>query len=151
MIVGGLLVFILILLLSILKMSIETIYISLFMIGVSGTLLYLIPYLLLIESVSPDYRSAISGILPLFDDLSLIYLPILYEFTQSWRIIYYLNLVLTAIALLPIIYFIRESPKFLVSDGKFKQAKEVYKFIANVNKQRMFPNQLEGESKSQHC
>ena len=61
------------------QMSIETIYISLFMIGVSGTLLYLIPYLLLIESVSPDFRSAISGILPLFDDLSLIYLPILYE------------------------------------------------------------------------
>ena len=79
MIVGGLLVFIIILLLSILKMSIETIYISLFMIGVFASLLYLIPYLLLIESVSPDYRSAISGILPLFDDLSLIYLPILYE------------------------------------------------------------------------
>ena len=48
-------------------------------------------------------------------------------------------------AFLFLVFFIKESPKFYVSVKKYEQAREVYKYIASVNKREMFSNKLEGE------
>ena len=49
--------------------------------------------------------------------------------------------------ILPLLLFVRESPKFLVSVRRFSQAREVYSTIARMNKRPMFEEELEGEGR----
>ena len=122
LVVGGLFLFILTLVLFLCKISPVTIYFSLFMLGIASQLLMTISFLLLFESVSSDYRSAVSSFLPFFNDLSLIFLPLLNQVMTNWRVIYWTSIGLALSMLLPLICFIKESPKFLASVGKFEQA-----------------------------
>ena len=144
MILGGLILLILTLSVWLIKMSVVTIYVCLFFLG----LLYplsIISYMLLIESVSPDYRALAGTAINLLDSLSSIYLPLIYQFGLSWWIVYWISFGLSVFSLFPLLFFIRESPKFYVSVGKFSKAREVYQFIAKLNKKPMFSQVLEGE------
>ena len=79
------------------------------------------------------------------DSLTNVWLPLFYEFSNDWRILYWLNLAFTFFLALPFLLFVQESPKYLVSLKKFRQARNTYSFIAKINKKRMFLNRLEGE------
>ena len=56
-----------------------------------------------------------------------------------------MSLGLSLFCFFPFIFFMRESPKFYVSVGKFEEARKVYKYIAKINGKHMFTNKLEGE------
>ena len=56
---------------------------------------------------------------------------------------------LCVLAFVPLLLLIRESPKFLVSVKKFKEARQVYNYIAKINKTPMFISNLKGEDKEE--
>ena len=65
---------------------------------------------------------------------------------MSWWIAYWICFGLSVFSLFPLLFFIRESPKFYISVGKFSEAREVYRYIAKLNSKPMFSERLEGES-----
>ena len=77
MILGGLILLILTLSVWLIKMSVVTIYVCLFCLGLLYPLT-MISYMLLIESVSPHYRAFTGTAINLLDSLTLIYLPLIY-------------------------------------------------------------------------
>ena len=74
-------------------------------------------------------------------------LPLVYQFGKSWWIVVWFNLGLSLLTLFPLLFLIRESPKFYVSVSKFQEARLVYEHIAKLNKKPMFHNRLEGEER----
>ena len=113
--------------------------------GLGSPLTVVIPYLLLMESVSPDYRSFTCFVIFLFGSISNVYLPLIHEFGKDWWIVFWIEFGLALSAFLGFLFFVRESPKFYVGTKKFDKARQVYSYIAKVNKRPMFTNQLEGE------
>lgn len=77
--------------------------------------------------------------------LSNLYLPLIYKFGRDWWIVFWLSIALSLLSFFPLLFFVKESPKFFVSVGRFASAREVYSFIAKVNNKPMFFNKLEGE------
>lgn len=75
-----------------------------------------------------------STLLTLIDSLALIYLPLIYQFGKDWWIVFWLSMAISIVAILPLVIFVRESPKFLVSVRSFSRAREVYRFISKVNR-----------------
>ena len=142
MIVGGAILHILIFLLLFIKMTSVTIYITLFFMGLESPLLISLPFLLLIEIVFPSRRALFSMIMNFFDGLSPIILPLFYDYGKNWWILYWINMGITVLGLLVLLFFVKESPKFYVSVRKFEKAKEVYSHIAKTNTKEMFTNKL---------
>lgn len=140
MIVGGLLLLILTLVLFLVKLTVVVVYVGFFLLGFGAGLIVLIPYLLLIESVGPEYRATTSAILNLIDSFSNFYLVVAYQFGKRWWIVFWIDLAVSLLVFFPFLFFVRESPKFYVSVGKHKKAKQVYRFIAKLNKKPMFAN-----------
>ena len=79
------------------------------------------------------------------DGLSNVWLPLLYQFGKSWWILYYLNLGLAIVLIIPLILWVLESPKFLISRNRFSPARAAFAKIARWNGRPMFANPLEGE------
>ena len=142
---GGLLLFLLTLSLYFIKISTEIIYATLFLMGLGSPLTVVIPYLLLMESVSPDYRSFTCFVIFLFGSISNVYLPLIHEFGKDWWIVFWIEFGLALSAFLGFLFFVRESPKFYIGAKKFDKARQVYSYIAKVNKKPMFINKFEGE------
>ena len=86
MAVRGLLLFILTHLVYLIKISELTIFVTLFLFGLEAPLIMAIPYLLLIESVLPQYRDLASFSLNFCANLSFV-LTMLYQFGRSWWIV----------------------------------------------------------------
>ena len=149
LIVGGGIFHILILFLLLIKMSSTTIYVTLFLVGVGSPLLFSLSYLLLIEIVSPSRRALFNMIMNLADGSTPLLLPLFYQYARNWRILYWINLSLTGVSLLVLVFFAKESPKFYVSIHKFEKAKDVYSHIAKVNRNPKFSTKLEGEKKEE--
>lgn len=56
---------------------------------------------------------------------------------------------LALILLIPLIFLIPESPKFLMGQHRYQDARNVYERIANVNGKPMFSEKLEGEDEEE--
>lgn len=142
MIAGGALLNILIFLILLIDMSVVTIYITLFFLGFESPLLISLPYLLIMEVVSPNKRALFSMILNLFDGTTSLFLPLFYQYGKNWWILYWINLALTVLGLLGLVSFVKESPKFYVSIRKFDKARAVYNHIAETNRKPMFSSKF---------
>ena len=147
MMLGGLLLYVITLSVYLIEMSAITIYVTLFLFGFYSPF-SMIGYMLIIESVSPRFRGFTGTAILLLDDLNSLCLPLIYQFGRDWWIVFWISFGLSVFSLFPLLFFIRESPKFYVSVGKFGKGREVYKYIARVNKKPMFSQQFEGERNS---
>ena len=145
MVLGGVISHALILLQIKIKFNIYSLYGLLTLIGFQAALSANCGYLLLIELVGPGSRALFCALLNGIDGgIGNTLLPLYYKYIKNWWYLYYFNVVYSAALALPIIFFIPESPKFLIAQRKFPQARAIYRRIARCNRRRMFPNKLEG-------
>ena len=115
LIVAGALLYILFFLLLLFKMTVVTLYLALFFLGLESPLLVSLTFLLMTEIVRPSRRALYSMFMNVFDGLSPLTLTALYEYGKDWWILYWINMGLTVLGLLMLLLFIKESPKFYVS------------------------------------
>ena len=119
MIMGGLILLVLTLSVYLVKITVSTLYATIFLFGLEAPLIESLPYLLLMESVSPKSRAFASAALSLFGSLTFAYLPLIYQFGKDWWIVYWLDMGLAILIFFPFLFFVKESPKYLVSIRKF--------------------------------
>ena len=90
-----------------------------FFLGFKASLTVSLSYILLLEIVSPNLRAIFNAVLGSFDSLSTLCLPFFFEYAKKWRYLYWENLGLAALLILPHVLLVKESPKFLVSRRRF--------------------------------
>ena len=120
------------------EVSHTSICILMFFFGINTPLTLSISYLLLLEVTAPSSRATVSAIACLVESSCNVWLPLLYEFGRKWRILYWLNIGLALFLVFLFLIFITESPKFLVSVKKFREARRSNKFMAKINEKPMF-------------
>ena len=81
----------------------------------------------------------------ILDTSTMFWAPFVIEYGKSWWIIYWLDLSICVALILPLVCFIIESPRFLISVNKYPKAREVYATIAKINKRPMFSEKLVGQ------
>ena len=69
----------------------------------------------------------------------------MYLYIADWYPWFVVNICLVSLLLLLYIFYMKESPRYLISKRKFKEARAVYSFIAKVNGKPKFNHPLEGE------
>ena len=130
MIFSGYIAHIVIQLIYLIDFSTTSIYIAMFFFGLKTPLTTSLSYLMLLEIVGPSYRATACAINSVLDGTTNLWLPLLHQFGKSWWILYWLNIGQAFLLIIPLLIFVKESPKFLVSVKKFMQAKQVYSCIA---------------------
>lgn len=114
LVVGGLVLHIVNQLIYIIKLNTTTLYIAIVIFGFKGAITILVSYLLLVEIVSPKFRAVFCALSNGIDGSSNAWLPLVYQFGKSFWILYWMNFILAITLLTPMIFFIPESPKFLI-------------------------------------
>ena len=118
---AGVISHILINIILLVKVNIATIYAYLSLIGFNASLNSHCAYLLLLEIVGPNYRSLYCALLNGLDGgAANVLLPLFYLFLKNWYYLLYFHIAYAAALVLPIWFFIPESPKFLISKQRFK-------------------------------
>ena len=145
LVVGGVVLHILTQLIYIIKLNVASLYAATCILGFKAAITNLVTYLLLVEIVSPNFRAVFCALANGFDGGSNAWLPLVYQFGKSYWVVYWINLALAAVLLIPLIFFIPESPKFLIGQRRYAEARKVYERIAQVNRKPMFTERLEGE------
>ncbi|KAI1305343.1 Organic cation transporter 1 [Halotydeus destructor] len=94
--------------------------------------LFNLPYIIITELVGPEYRSRLIGIGASTWTLGMCLLPVLAYYTRHWVII---AIVPTVLVLPMFLYWniIPESPRWLLSVGRYEEAYDVMAKIARVN------------------
>ena len=104
-----------------------------------------INYMLLMEQVEEGVRPYFSLLINGFDGLGNTFLALVYLYIGNWYPWFAVNIGLVSLCLLVYIFYMKESPRYLISKRKFKEARKVYSFIAKVNGKPKFYHLLEGE------
>uniref|UniRef100_A0A672PUB7 Solute carrier family 22 member 3 n=1 Tax=Sinocyclocheilus grahami TaxID=75366 RepID=A0A672PUB7_SINGR len=109
----------------------------LFGFGVKGG--WMVGYVLITELVGVEYRRTVGVTYQMFFSLGILILPLLAYFIPNWR---WLQVVFTIpyICFLTYYWFIPESPRWLLSQNKRKEALEITKAIAKENKKTLSKN-----------
>ena len=139
---------ILIQLIYIIHLDITTLHIALFLLGIKAPLSVAMGNVYLLEMVAPKHRSTFAMITATLDTSTMFWAPFVIEYGKSWWIIYWLDLGICIALILPLLFYVIESPRFLISINRYKQARLVYKRIAKINKRPMFEDRLIGEGAS---
>lgn len=129
---------ILIQLIYVIHLDIVSLYVALFLLGLRAPLSVAMGNMYMLEMVAPKHRPTFAMITAMFDTSTMFWAPFVLEFGKSWWILYWLDLSLCLAVVLPLLFFIIESPRFLISVRKFKHARDVYFKIAKINKREMF-------------
>ena len=104
-----------------------------------------VPYMILMELVSPKYRSQFSLMVNGIDGFANIFIALGFKYLQNWRTWFLINDIEVALIFIVILVFLPESPRYLISTGRFNKARKVFQYVAHINKKPMFPHKLEGE------
>lgn len=88
--------------------------------------------------MSGDVRPYFSLLNNGFDGLGNTIVALVYCYIGNWYPWFIANTCIVFVLLLLQTFFMRESPRYLLARKKYKKAKNVYAFIAKVNKKQMF-------------
>lgn len=124
--------------LSFLGLSITLKYViysaSQFITGAMLNSLYSVSFILLIELTTKDFYTIVSNInLYMFVVGELVVLPIAYV-SRNWHTLLIVNAAYSVVVLVMIIFLLPESPRYLVEKRRYKEADEIFKKIARINK-----------------
>jgi hypothetical protein len=115
-------------------------------IGIFGNCLCYSSLVLAEEIVSSDKRSLFSSIINVGYSLSGVIYSLLFWYTQDWRIVFYICIGASIVALLLIWIFIYDSPRVFINKKDFKNAMRILEGIASFNgRLEMFRETLKEE------
>ncbi|XP_077984338.1 organic cation transporter protein-like isoform X2 [Glandiceps talaboti] len=104
-----------------------------FCISVVGYCTYLGGFILVLELVGPSKRTMVGMVVPMFYGVGYMLLSLFaYFFREWWKL--QLAIIIPNALLLVYWFVIPESPRWLLSMGKEKEAKKIIKKIAKINK-----------------
>ncbi|KAG8183926.1 hypothetical protein JTE90_029030 [Oedothorax gibbosus] len=102
---------------------------------INGSLMpsvFQLPYIIILEIVSPEMRTRMNGIVNLSWTFGLCFLPLLAYYSRTWIT---LGLCTSAVTLIFLFYytFLPESPRWLVSQERYKEAADIMYKIGEKN------------------
>ena len=82
-------------------------------------------YNLMVEVIDPAYKQTVVNIVLLIETSMILVMPLYYQFlSNNWIFLGYITTFMTVCSGLFVIFFLKESPKFLYSQGKYQEARE---------------------------
>ncbi|KAM9348842.1 organic cation/carnitine transporter 2-like [Symphorus nematophorus] len=110
-----------------------------FIVGVGVISTYVAAFVLGTETLGPRVRTVFSTAgVSLFFAAGYMLLPLLAFFIRGWRMLL-LGLTLPGFLFVPLWWFIPESPRWLLSQGRVKEAEAIMKYAAKKNKIELPP------------
>jgi MFS family permease len=100
--------------------------------GVLNSMHSTIPYILLSEYLGKDYRDNYLTLMFIFESFSGIFTTLFFFFIQNWVIFFIFNLIYGIIFVI-FSFLLFESPRYLYSNKKYSEAREVLKKISKIN------------------
>ncbi|XP_008279835.1 solute carrier family 22 member 2-like [Stegastes partitus] len=102
--------------------------------GVKGN--WMTAYVLLTEMVGVEYRRTVGILFQMFFSVGVLILPLLAYFVTDWR---WLQVIITAPYIFFLVYywFVPESPRWLLSQNRSAQAREIAEALAKENKMKL--------------
>lgn len=129
--------------------NIWVILICMFILGVLNSMHSTIPYILLSEYLGKDYRDNYLTLMFIFESFSGIFTTIFFFFNQNWVIFFVFNL-FYGIVFVVFSHYLFESPRFLYSNKKYSEAREVLKKISKINTGKEISIRFEKEDMLKH-
>ncbi|WAR08263.1 ORCT-like protein [Mya arenaria] len=116
-----------------------------FLQGVSNMGIFMSLFVIGMELVGPSYRVAAGIIIEFFWCAGLFLLCLVAYFVRTWNI---LQLVLACPTVLLVLYFwlIPESPRWLISKGRYEEAEKIIRKCAKVNKVELPEKMIDADS-----
>lgn len=104
----------------------------LFLIGLLNSLHSSIPYILISEYLSKNEKDKYQTYMFMFESFSGILATVFFFFCQNWWIFFIINFIY-GLTFIVFQYKLLESPRFLVTQKRFSEARDVLKEIAKTN------------------
>jgi MFS transporter, OCT family, solute carrier family 22 (organic cation transporter), member 4/5 len=112
--------------------NLSVVLFSMFFLGVLNSMHSTIPYILLSEYLGKDYRDNYLTLMFIFESFSGIFTTLFFFYIQNWVIFFIFNLFYGIIFVI-FSFLLFESPRFLYSNKKYSEAREVLKRISKIN------------------
>ncbi|XP_033625385.1 organic cation transporter protein-like isoform X1 [Asterias rubens] len=100
---------------------------------------YLMAFIIVTEIVGPAYRTMVGTILAMLFSIGYVLLAVMAYSLREWRHLQ-LAISIPTFIFFAFFFFLPESPRWLISKKKFKQAEKIIKSIAKVNKKSVPEN-----------
>jgi len=118
-----------------------------FFIGLAYGVGEIAAFVTLSEFIDKEHRNVYLGLMNISWGIAAFGMAYLYSIYEDWTVLMKAMLIVSILALLPI-FFVQESPHFLVSvKGNHTKARKVLDIVASVNKKDPIAGRLEGESR----
>lgn len=112
--------------------NVWVIMVCMLFLGVLNSMHSTIPYILLSEYLGKDYRDYYLTLMFIFESFSGIFTTLFFFFIQNWVIFFIFNLIYGIIFVI-FSFLLLESPRYLYSNKKYSEAREVLKKISKIN------------------
>ena len=107
--------------------------ISQFLTGIFCNCLYISSYVLMLESTTHSRHTLFSNVHLSIYVLGEIFILVPSYFIRNWEINNWIVAGFTAISFLMVVFFLIESPRWLISQKRFEEAESIFKRIAIIN------------------
>lgn len=109
-------------------------YAAIFVLGMATPSRLNVQFVYMIEFVDERYRSLIGVIYSVYGAVIYMFVPFYFQFiSKDWIYLTYIGVLLNCISLLGLIFFVPESPLWLIRKHQFDRARGVIRKIAITN------------------
>ncbi|KAK5642295.1 hypothetical protein RI129_008462 [Pyrocoelia pectoralis] len=108
------------------------------------------PSILAIELVGPNYRSTVTILINIAYSIDLVVLSIIVWAIRDWRQLAVFTTV-PFVALFGFYWVLPESPRWLLSRGRFAEAEEILQKMARVNKRGAYAHRIKNFDNENSC
>ena len=125
--------------------SLNTIFFSMITLGLLNPMHSTIPYILLSEYVGKDERDYYLTFMFIIESFSGVISTFYFTMYQNWMMFFILNLIYGLIFIV-FMFFLFESPRFLYSQEKYEEAREILKKISKINNNKEISIRFKNEN-----
>ncbi|XP_017769527.1 PREDICTED: carcinine transporter [Nicrophorus vespilloides] len=105
-------------------------------VGLTIPAIYQIPFIISLELVGPNFRSFVTVMTCMFYSLGIILLAGITYMIRDWVILSYITCIPFSLYYV-YIFFLPESPRWLLTKGRFEEASRILEKLAEINKKEL--------------